>query len=535
MIDKKYIIMMIVCCCSLFLLSGCQQGAIVNGYTVLNQTKQAAGTFNSIPFTSTAGLGNPWGQYNTPYDYKTTGSTYNFTQTLQLSNFGFNIPTNAIITGISFSTHRVVPSSFAIGHDNNIYLVSAGNIIGNNMKSSLSFNNGGLATNVSPETYGGYNNKWGATLTPAIVNDPTFGVRVDFISNIPIFTYLMDFSTKGGFIVYYYVPTTSNQICTIGDRRCPQLATATYIEICNNNASGGTYWQTMACGGNLICTGAGQCTAPAVVCTNDCPTSNLRQCSGISGYQICGNYDTDTCLEWGTTVTACAAGTICSSGNCISTCTPTTCVIQNKNCGNISNGCSGTLNCGVCTGAGYTCTNNVCTAPVITCTNDCPTSGLRECVGTAGYHKCGYIDSDTCLEWNTTTISCPTGTACGYGANCLAVNTTQACTVAGCNDNNACTTDSCVNNACAHTAIGGCGVPPPVVCKAYEDLVVSASIVDASSASCSISIIKLFNSRGFNAFYTDHPNIFWIVIGFISIIIIILSIWYVNSGKKRRK
>jgi hypothetical protein len=30
-------------------------------------------------------------------------------------------------------------------------------------------------------------------------------------------------------------------------------------------------------------------------------------------------------------------------------CTPTTCAVQGKNCGSISNGCSGTLNCGTCT------------------------------------------------------------------------------------------------------------------------------------------------------------------------------------------
>ena len=42
-----------------------------------------------------------------------------------------------------------------------------------------------------------------------------------------------------------------------------------------------------------------------------------------------------------------------------STCTPTTCAAQGKNCGTISNGCGGTLTCGTC-GSGQTCTNNVC-------------------------------------------------------------------------------------------------------------------------------------------------------------------------------
>ncbi len=42
-------------------------------------------------------------------------------------------------------------------------------------------------------------------------------------------------------------------------------------------------------------------------------------------------------------------------------CTPTTCAAQGKNCGTISNGCGGTLNCGTCSGSDM-CTNNVCTS-----------------------------------------------------------------------------------------------------------------------------------------------------------------------------
>ncbi|MFA5020534.1 MAG: right-handed parallel beta-helix repeat-containing protein [Patescibacteria group bacterium] len=47
-------------------------------------------------------------------------------------------------------------------------------------------------------------------------------------------------------------------------------------------------------------------------------------------------------------------------------CAPTTCAASGKNCGSISDGCSGTLSCGSCTAA-QNCTGNVCVTK--TCTN----------------------------------------------------------------------------------------------------------------------------------------------------------------------
>jgi len=46
-------------------------------------------------------------------------------------------------------------------------------------------------------------------------------------------------------------------------------------------------------------------------------------------------------------------------------CVPTTCVAEGYACGNISDGCSGTLDCGTCA-TGYTCTLGVCVADSVT-------------------------------------------------------------------------------------------------------------------------------------------------------------------------
>ena len=101
-------------------------------------------------------------------------------------------------------------------------------------------------------------------------------------------------------------------------------------------------------------------TGEGIACSDECSPSGSRQCSG-NGYQICGDYDSDDCLEW-SAVTSCAPGETCSDGYCSST-----------------------------------------------CTDEC-SSGERECYGD-GYRICGDYDSDSCLDWSPVT-------ACGAGETC---------------------------------------------------------------------------------------------------------------------
>lgn len=49
-------------------------------------------------------------------------------------------------------------------------------------------------------------------------------------------------------------------------------------------------------------------------CANECST-NDKKCSTTTSYQTCGNYDTDVCLEWGTTQN-CNTGQSCDLGIC---------------------------------------------------------------------------------------------------------------------------------------------------------------------------------------------------------------------------
>ncbi|MEK6830198.1 MAG: hypothetical protein AABY15_08845, partial [Nanoarchaeota archaeon] len=70
-------------------------------------------------------------------------------------------------------------------------------------------------------------------------------------------------------------------------------------------------------------------------CINECSAVDSKQCSG-NGYQICGNWDTDTCSEWGS-ITSCGDSQTCSGGTCINSIqislnssNPTTTVIFNN-------------------------------------------------------------------------------------------------------------------------------------------------------------------------------------------------------------
>jgi hypothetical protein len=56
-------------------------------------------------------------------------------------------------------------------------------------------------------------------------------------------------------------------------------------------------------------------TEEELSCQNDCSQADAKRCSG-SGYQACGNYDDDECLEW-SSITSCSTNTVCQNGICI--------------------------------------------------------------------------------------------------------------------------------------------------------------------------------------------------------------------------
>lgn len=151
-------------------------------------------------------------------------------------------------------------------------------------------------------------------------------------------------------------------------------------------------------------------------CTDSC-SSGKKECVSSTTYKECGNYNSDICLEW-SSAKSCSSGEICSNGKCIVRCSDLCnsgekeCIGTNsyRVCGNYdSDDClewGGSLNCQ----SGQICINGEC---VLSCSDLCSAS-QKKCVGTTSYQTCGKYDSDSCLEWSSTN-NCASGKTCSNG------------------------------------------------------------------------------------------------------------------------
>ena len=73
---------------------------------------------------------------------------------------------------------------------------------------------------------------------------------------------------------------------------------------------------TCGCPSGKQCQSNGSCTVPTqATCQNECSPIGSKRCSD-NDYQVCGNYDSDDCLEWGP-ITSCPVNTFCQNGNCV--------------------------------------------------------------------------------------------------------------------------------------------------------------------------------------------------------------------------
>ena len=73
------------------------------------------------------------------------------------------------------------------------------------------------------------------------------------------------------------------------------------------------------------CAAAQNCSAPepppqpSPSCNNECSPSGKKTCVNSNSFKTCGNYDSDSCLEWSPSATSCGTGKVCSNpgGYCI--------------------------------------------------------------------------------------------------------------------------------------------------------------------------------------------------------------------------
>jgi len=102
-----------------------------------------------------------------------SGAPISVGDTLLMTGFGFNIPSNRVINGITVTLARFSNLASSL-EDVNVQLLTYGTSEGtNNANVGTSW-----PTGVATTTYGGVSNNWGISPTPDIVNDTGFGLQV---------------------------------------------------------------------------------------------------------------------------------------------------------------------------------------------------------------------------------------------------------------------------------------------------------------------------------------------------------------------
>ncbi|MFA6375989.1 MAG: hypothetical protein WCX69_01155 [Candidatus Paceibacterota bacterium] len=191
----------------------------------------------------------------------------------------------------------------------------------------------------------------------------------------------------------------TNECTVVGQKEC----SGNGYRQCEKGAGGCLKWGTVTnCAVSEICSG-GICIPS---CTDECSVMDQRVCSG-NGWKQCGNYDSDSCKEWGT-ITNCASDEICNNGSCVKTCADE-CTLNQHQCSGSSGRTCGIFG-GTCTSWGtyqlcdtrcYTCGDNRCDCGETrsTCPQDCgyntPTVDLRS----SGSVACNQTAT---LTWSST-------------------------------------------------------------------------------------------------------------------------------------
>jgi hypothetical protein len=181
-------------------------------------------------------------------------------------------------------------------------------------------------------------------------------------------------------------------------------------------------------------------------CTPVCASGEKRCQNGK--VQTCGQYDADSCTEWGGD-TDCPAGKTCDAGECkctnhaVKKCDGAD-LYWYDSCGNkqelfqdcgddfwtdnyrclldwtqrekTRRGCSFDqcfevnewVNIEDCSLTDKKCDGGQCK---VKCTDECSPGGSKKCTGSGTYQICGSYDSDTCLEWSGN-FNCVEGSAC---------------------------------------------------------------------------------------------------------------------------
>ena len=202
------------------------------------------GTGANVTGQGTDAWSTPTNIYTANNSYATVSLAKNvISNYLRASNFGFSIPANATILGITVNIER--KSSGAGMRDNVVSLVNgAGAVVGNNNAFSPTNNTGNWPTTEAAAAYGGAADNWNASLTAADINSSNFGVVLATKnSNNTTRTASVDYFTIS--VTYSVPPPCSGTPCQCASYCATNFTDVTYefitnvtFEGINNNSVG---------------------------------------------------------------------------------------------------------------------------------------------------------------------------------------------------------------------------------------------------------------------------------------------------------
>jgi MBG domain (YGX type)/Bacterial Ig-like domain (group 3) len=176
------------------------------------------GPINPASGTNVGGIGSePWlnpDQVTQPGDPYASVMLYQFhteSNYLQGTQYGFNIPTDMVITGIEVTINRMSSAHSPSIHDNVVSLVKNGSVVGINYASDARW-----PTVMTVATYGGPGDMWDTNWTPADINSPGFGVALATYRDNNGSTDRYAFVDSLQVTVYYAYATTSGVVCGDG-------------------------------------------------------------------------------------------------------------------------------------------------------------------------------------------------------------------------------------------------------------------------------------------------------------------------------
>ena len=302
-------------------------------------TEQTAGA--NLPGTgATAGTGTAWSNPTrvTSNDNSnatvslTAGGTGNSTSTSQLlsaTGFGFSIPANAIINGITANIGRFRSNSGNI-RDARVQLLKAGSSTGAN----LAVTGTNWPTSETVAVYGSTTNLWNESWTAADINSSNFGIGISTTQTVSFFLTTRANIDYINLTITYTIPgslqwyTVSSGGTAIGSGANFNPVGVANSGLANTNTAGTTsYWVECS-------TAVGGCRAKADFTINPSPTVTVSPDQSIcAGSDATISASGATSYEWSN-----ALGT--ASSVTVSPTTTTTYTVT----GTAANGCTNTAN-----------------------------------------------------------------------------------------------------------------------------------------------------------------------------------------------